>query len=108
MAGTFATKQTAGQLAATIGDLYTCPASTTAIVKTITVVNTDSSARTMNLYILKAAGTARRIVPKNMALAAGYNGIEDSTYTLEAGDKIQGDASAANVVDYTISYVQET
>jgi hypothetical protein len=32
----------------------------------------------------------------------------DAEYTLEAGDLIEGDASAATVVDFTINGVEET
>ncbi len=58
-----------GQLAATIGDLYTSAA--TDLAKTIVLTNTDSVARTINLYHTPSGGTARRILPKDMSLAAG-------------------------------------
>jgi len=59
-----------GQLAATIGDLYTSTG--TDVAKTIVLVNTDSSARTVNLYHTPSGGTARRIIPKDTSLGAGY------------------------------------
>jgi hypothetical protein len=58
-----------GQLAATIGDLYTSAA--TDLAKTIVLTNTDSVERTINLYHTPSGGTARRILPKNMAIQAG-------------------------------------
>ena len=58
-----------GQLSATIGDLYT--SSGTDVAKTIVLVNTDSSARTVNLYHTPSGGTARRIIPKDTSLGAG-------------------------------------
>lgn len=58
-----------GQLAATIGDLYTSTG--TDVAKTIVLVNTDSSARTVNLYHTPSGGTARRIIPKDTSLGAG-------------------------------------
>ena len=58
-----------GQLAATIGDLYTSAA--TDLAKTIVLTNTDSVARTINLYHTPSGGVARRILPKDMSLAAG-------------------------------------
>lgn len=109
MAGTFSIKALGdGQLAAAKAALYTVPASTQTVVLTITLVNTDSSERTVNLYI-DATGVSRRIIPEDMPLAAdgGYY-VFCSPLTLEAGDKIEGDASLANVVDYTISGVEET
>lgn len=96
-----------GQLAAAKATLYACPADTTAIIKTITYVNTDSSARTVNLYVKPSGGTSRRIIPNNMTLGIGYMMAWDNEITLEAGDVIEGDASAVNVVDYTISGVEK-
>lgn len=40
-----------GQLAASAATLYTVPSSTTAFIKTITVVNNDTSVRTFSLYV---------------------------------------------------------
>ena len=97
-----------GQLAAAIGDLYTVPASTQTIIKTISLVNTDTVTRTVNLYVTPSGGTARRIIPKNMSLASGYLLEYDQEITLEAADKIRGDASAATVVDFVISGVEES
>ena len=96
-----------GQLPATITSLYTSPARTKAIIRTITLVNTDSSARTLNLYLLPSSGTARRLVPKDLSLGASYAAYFNNEITLETGDAIQGDASAADVVDYTILGYQE-
>lgn len=109
MAGTFTIALLAnGQLPLATGDLYTVPGATTAIIKTITLVNTDVSARLVNLYLLKAAGTARKIIPVNTSLPVGYSLETDEEYTLGAGDKIQGDATAATMVDFTVNGVEET
>ena len=97
-----------GQLAAAKGTLYTTPASTQTIVRNITLINTDSSARTVNLYIKRDGTNSRRIIPNNLSLvASGGMCIYDSPITLEAADLIEGDASAATVVDYSINGVQE-
>lgn len=96
-----------GQLAAAKATLYTCPGATQTIIKTITYVNTDGSARDVNLY-LKPGATSRRIIPIDMELGAGYSLIFDDELTLEAGDLIEGDASLANVVDYTINGIEES
>ena len=58
-----------GQLPVSIGDLYT--SSGTDLAKTIVLTNTDSVARTINLYHTPSSGTARRILPKDMSIAAG-------------------------------------
>jgi len=94
-----------GQLPDSTGDLYTATSKT--IINTMTFVNTDSSAITMNVYLTPSGGTARRISPKDMSLADGDMAILDDEITLDTGDKIQGDASTADVVDYTIGGLDE-
>ena len=87
-----------GQLPASKGTLYTAAAAV--IIKTITLVNTDSVARTVNLYVKRT--TSRRIIPVNLSLNAGvWMGLDDAI-ALSAGDLIEGDASAATVVDYVV------
>lgn len=95
-----------GQLPSSKGTLYTCPTSTQAIIKTITLVNTHTVAVTVNLYKKKSGDTSRRIIPKDMSLGIGYQGVERNEITLEAGGSIEGDASVAAVIDYTISGVE--
>lgn len=107
MSGNFATKLLAnGQLAASTGTLYTVPSSTTTIIKSILLVNTDTSTRTVNLFV--SSGTNRRIIPKDLSLKAGESYIFDEVLTLEATHTVKGDASSATVVDYTIFGVEET
>ena len=96
-----------GQLASTKGTLYTTPTGIETIIKTITLVNTDTSARTVNLYV-KPGATSRRIIPKDLSLAVGAQFEWEGTITLEAADLIQGDASVATVVDYVINGVEQT
>jgi hypothetical protein len=97
-----------GSLPGSTGDLYVVPDSTKAIIKTLKIVNTDTAARNVNLYVRPSGQTARRIIPVDMELGAGYMGVEDEELTLGAGDAIRGDGSAAGVVDYTIYGVEET
>jgi len=96
-----------GQLANTKGTLYTTPALTQAIIKTITLVNTGAAAQAVNLYA-KSGATSRRIIPKDMNLGAGYMLVFDDELTLEAADLIEGDAANATEVDFTINGVEET
>jgi hypothetical protein len=91
-----------GQLAGAKGTLYTVPGATQAIIKTITLVNTSASAVTTNLYA-KPGATSRRIIPKDLSIPAGGTYIHDVVLTLETGDLIEGDASTAAVIDYSIS-----
>jgi hypothetical protein len=86
------------QVAGTLGAIYTCPSGRTAIVRSITVVNTDSVSRTVDLY-----RDSYRIIPKAMTLKAGESGTEDAVFTLQSGEAIKGIASTASVIDCTIS-----
>lgn len=94
-----------GQLAGSKATLYTVPGSTQAILRSITLVNTDGSSRTVNLYVNRG-GTSRRIDGKDASLGAGEARHVQVVITLEAGDLVEGDASAANVVDYTLNGVE--
>ncbi|KKN71806.1 hypothetical protein LCGC14_0416600 [marine sediment metagenome] len=95
-----------GQLAASKATLYTAPAATQAVANSISLVNTDSSARTVNLYFKASGGTSRRIIPKDLSLAVGAEFTLNRSISLEAADILEGDASAANVVDFVISGVE--
>ena len=94
------------QLATTKGTIYTCPASTQAIVKRITLVNTSSSAVKVNLYFKASGGTSRRIIPKDTTIEDSGLLVVDDEQTLEAADILEGDATFGTTVDYTISGVE--
>lgn len=70
--GTVATQLADGQLPATIGDLYTAGAAGIG-VSSVVIINTDSSVRTVNLYITPSGGTARRLIPKDLSLGIGFS-----------------------------------
>jgi len=69
--GTTITQLADGQLASTIGDLYTSAANAT-VVAAITLVNTNTTAESVNLYLTPSGGTARRLISKDLSLGAGY------------------------------------
>ena len=96
-----------GQLANAKGTIYTVPASTQAVIKSITLYNTNSTAETVALYILKSSGTSRQIVGGSLVASGGYM-IDDTEYTLGAADIIQGDTTTASKVDFTISGIEES
>lgn len=96
-----------GQLASSKGTLYTTSASTETIVKNIILVNTSGGTVKVNLYFKASGGTSRRIIPKDMEIKGGGLAVMDDEQTLEAADIIEGDASSATTVDYTISGVEE-
>lgn len=110
MAGTFTSKLVAdGQLSAAANTvLYTVPAVTTDILKTITICNTSGAAVTINIYVKKSAGTARRIFDKDYSMPAGEARQISLNVVIEASGELQGDASTGAVVDYTVSAIRET
>lgn len=97
-----------GQLAATVGDLYTVPAATTAIVRQLVLVNTDTVARTINLYYTKAAGSDRALFELAYSIDPGKSVCLDRVLTMGAGDKVRGSASSASKVDYIISGIERS
>jgi hypothetical protein len=104
------------QLGASEADLYGPGSGKAAIVKSIRLVNTGSSAVTVNLWVKRAAagsgsGGGFRITPKDLSLAPGAAFIDDSEVTLEyissSGiDFIRGAASAATTVDCVMSGIE--
>ena len=92
-------------MATSAAAIYTPATSKIGIVKSITVVNTDSVARTINLY-LNIGGTNRRICPKDLSIASGGMWSDDSVHVVAQPDSVQGDCSAANVADYTVGYME--
>lgn len=103
-----AIKVTNGQLPNAAADLLLAGVGETIGVKSIILVNASVAAKTTNLYLKKSGGATTRIWEKDYSLAAGLEADLQTIVFLEAGDSIQGDASAAASVDYTISYIVET
>jgi len=93
----------ATQLALATADIFT--ATVASLVK-ITLVNTDAASRTVNLYRKNSGGTATRILDKDYTLDAGREVTVGPVFVAAAG-KIRGDASAATVVDVTLSVLTQ-
>lgn len=94
-----------GQLPAAKGTLYTVPGATNACAR-ITVVNTDTVSRNVNIYVNRT-GTSRRVSSKDQILGAGERAVF-GPHTLEAADLVEGDATAATIVDYVIDGFEVT
>lgn len=98
-----------GQLPSAKGTLYTAQTAREAIVHSIVLVNTNSSAETINIYFKASGGTSRRITPKDYSLAASaMMEVLDRIKTLEAGDILEGDTTTASKVDFVISGVENS
>ncbi len=94
-----------GQLPSIKGTLYTVPVSTTTIIKSITLVNTDTSDRTVNLYI-KPGATSRKILATALTLDAngGFAYVTDhiEVYTKDGALKTSGATTGHNILDGSI------
>lgn len=89
-----------GQLPASAGTLYTVPAATSAIVKSIALVNTSAGSVTASLTV-NGTGAANQILPPATILAGGWADYE-GTITLAATNTISGVAGAGTSITYTI------
>lgn len=105
-----------GQLTASSTTLYTAPSAPAianpvgsnpkAIVRCISICNTDSLARTVTLYLVENGGSVadNRAITKAVSVPANETWILDNVYyVIEASGTIRGLASVANVVTVTIS-----
>ena len=91
-----------GQLdsaATTIETVYTVPASTSAVVSTITACNTTASAVTIRVYIVKSGGSATvaNALYYDLTLPSGDTFASTCGVTLATGDLIRAYASAAHI-----------
>ncbi len=93
-----------GQLPAAKATIYTTPTAKQTVITSIKLVNTNSSAETINIYFKSSGGSSRRISPKDYSLAAGaMMEVLDKNQTMEAADVLEGDSTNATQVDYIIS-----
>jgi len=74
--GTTATQLADGRLGTAEADLYLSGADAT-VVTSITIVNTDTAARTFTLYLKPSAGTSRAISPVSLDLGIGFSFYTD-------------------------------
>ena len=92
-----------GQLPSSKTTLYTAPAATQTVINRIRLVNTNSTAETVNLYFKASGGTSRRIIPEDYSLAAKALFVMDDVLTMEVSDVIEGSTTTIDKVDYVIS-----
>lgn len=93
-----------GQLQAATASVYTVPAATMAIVRSVILVNTDTVARTVQLFVNgSASGNAiLGSAGAPVSLAPGERVELNSVMTLAATNTIRGVSDAANVVTMTV------
>lgn len=83
--------------------LYTVPANTSTIVKSMIFTNIHTSAVTFNLYYKASGGTARRIWPVDFSFPAGGSQHIETIITMGAGDILEGTAGTADKITWVIS-----
>lgn len=80
-----------GAASTSLTTLYTVPSSTTAVVNTIVVVNSDATDATYDLYL---AGT---VLANDVTVPANDSAILEIKQVIDATETIQGSASATTV-----------
>jgi hypothetical protein len=96
-----------GQLAATVGTLYTCPSNTRVRIVAATATNDTTIAETFTIYRVPngdTAGDANVVInTKSLGDKESYTCPELVGHILEAGDSIQGLAGTASQITMHIS-----
>lgn len=93
-----------GQLAAAAATLYTAPAGTSAIVRSIRVVNTDTVPRWFILY--QSGAAAANQITGRMVLGPNEVYIDSGPVCVGAADTLRGVAEVAAALTCTISGVE--
>jgi hypothetical protein len=87
-------------------DVYTCPANTTAIIKTIQTTNATSGNVDVIGYLYDSSQTTEyELAHHTLSSKDSINFIE-GTLVLEAGDVFRLDASTANAISGVISILE--
>lgn len=87
--------------------LYTTPSATTALIKSVYAPNIGTSTVTIDLYITRGA-TNYYIIKNGIIPTQTTLQIVTETIVLEASDVLVAQASAADAVDITVSYMERT
>ena len=90
-------------ISTTAGAIYTVPANHEAIVKTIMVVNNDTSTQWFTLFHTQGTtyDVTTTIIPAATLPAGGW-AVFDGTITMDAADIIGGDVETGSKVTITI------
>lgn len=97
-------------LTGSLATYYTAGTATTAIIKQITLCNTDTATRTVDLHIIPNGGSAAAAnqIFQDLALQAGETKMFSVSEVLTTGYFLQASASSASVVALTVSGVEVT
>ena len=100
------------QIPATTTVMYTCPASTIALVKHAVLTNTSGGALTVNVYVVPSGGTAdataKILDTYSIGSHTAYTSPELCGIVLNTGDTIQMDASSAASISLNMDGILQT
>jgi hypothetical protein len=95
-----------GQLASSKTTIYTVPASTKAIIRTVVFSHVSGGTQTTILYVKPSGGTSR--VFSRAVLATNEFSHEDDIGTLDTGDQLEAQSTDASSVDFSVMGVEIT
>jgi hypothetical protein len=95
-----------GQVAAAKTTIYTVPAVTQAIIRTVSFTHVASGTQTVIFYVKESAGTSRRF--SRAELATNEFAHEEDIGTLDAGDELEAETTNALSVDFSVMGVEVT
>jgi hypothetical protein len=96
-----------GQLATSVGTLYTVPASTQTIIVNIRAVNISTTTTTTAQFFINGTAQANAITSV-VSLAPGESLEFEGKYTLAATNTLRGIATNASMVTVTVSGMEIT
>jgi|SRR5687767_12829321 len=99
------------QVGVTDTTIYTCPASTSAVIKKIAIVNTSGTDRTVKINHVPSGGSVgptNVILNTTTILAGGGATDDDAILLLQAGDFISAIASAAGAITVVLYGIEST
>jgi hypothetical protein len=87
-------------------EIYTCPANTTALIKTIQITNEHTTSNVVEVFITDTSATITyQFYYENMATKTTSNGAI-GTIVLEAGDVLKIQTATVDVIEGTVSLVE--
>ena len=87
-------------------DIYTCPAETTSLVRTIQVTNHAGSNPELEVFVYDASASTEYEISHSVFSSKTYQNMITHTLVLEAGDILKMQANTANAMKGFISTLE--
>lgn len=95
-----------GQVASSVGAIYTCPGSTVAFIKQVSFFNNSATPQTVVVSVTRLTSSARKLMQFTLNQnEVGYLVGPGSSIELSAGDTINAVTTTATQVDYFVTGV---